>query len=47
LNVSKARPAPVTLSKTSTTTFVDEEANPVVNVDATETYAWSITIRRR
>jgi hypothetical protein len=47
LNVSKASPAPVTLSKTSTYTFMDEEANPVVNVDATETYAWSITIRRR
>jgi hypothetical protein len=47
LNVSKARPAPISLSKTSTTSFVDEEANPVVSVDATETYAWTITIRKR
>jgi hypothetical protein len=47
LNVSKARPAPISLSKSSMYSFVDEEANPVVNVDATETYAWSITIRRR
>jgi hypothetical protein len=47
LNVSRTSPAPIALSKTSTSTFVDEEANPVVNVDATETYAWSITIRRR
>ena len=47
LNVSKTSPAPISLSKTSTSSFVDEEANPVVNVDATETYAWSITIRRR
>jgi hypothetical protein len=47
LNVSKASPAPLSLSKDSTYTYVDEEANPVVNVDATESYAWSITIRRR
>ena len=47
LNVSKARPAPVSLAKTSTTSFVDEEASPVVNVDATESYAWSIAIHRR
>ena len=47
LNVSKASPAPVSLSKESSYTFVDDEANPVVNVDATESYAWSIAIRRR
>ena len=47
LNLSRTRPAPISLSKDSTYSFVDEEANPVVNVDATETYAWSITIRRR
>jgi hypothetical protein len=47
LNVSRTRPAPVSLSKDSTYTYVDDEANPVVNVDATETYAWTITIRRR
>ena len=47
LNVSKASPAPVSLSKESTYTFVDDEANPVMNVDATEKYTWSITIRRR
>src|SRR5439155_19648853 len=47
LNVSRTSPAPISLSKSSTSTFVDEEANPIVNVDATETYAWSITIRRR
>ena len=47
LNVSKASPAPVSLSKESTYTFVDDEANPVVNVDATEKYTRSITIRRR
>src|SRR5919197_3964972 len=47
LNVSRTRPAPISLSRDSTYTYVDEEANPVVNVDATETYAWTITIRRR
>src|SRR5919204_1799789 len=47
LNVSKASPAPLMLSKDSTYTYVDEEASPVVNVDATESYNWSITIRRR
>jgi hypothetical protein len=47
LNVSKASPAPISLAKDSTYTYVDEEANPVVNVDATESYAWSIAIRRR
>ena len=47
LSVSKASPAPISLSKESTYTFVDDEANPVVNVDATEKYTWSITIRRR
>jgi hypothetical protein len=47
LNVSRTSPAPIWLSKDSTYTYVDEEASPVVNVDATESYAWSITIRRR
>lgn len=47
LNVSRTRPAPISLSKDSKYTYVDDEASPVVNVDATETYAWSITIRRR
>jgi hypothetical protein len=47
LNVSKTRPAPISLSKDSTYTYVDEEADPVVNVDATESYAWTIAIRRR
>jgi hypothetical protein len=47
LNVSRTRPAPISLSKDSTYTYVDDEASPVVNVDATETYAWTITIRRR
>jgi hypothetical protein len=47
LNVPRTRPAPISLSKSSTYSFVDDEASPVVNVDATETYAWSITIRRR
>ena len=47
LDVSRTRPAPLSLSKDSTYTYVDEEANPVVNVDATESYAWTITIRRR
>jgi len=47
LNISKASPAPISLSKDSTYTYVDNEANPVVNVNATESYAWSITIRKR
>jgi hypothetical protein len=47
LNVARTRPAPISLSKDSTYTYVDEEANPVVNVDATETYAWTVAIRRR
>ena len=47
LDVSRTRPAPLSLSKDSTYTYVDEEANPVVNVDATESYAWTIAIRKR
>jgi hypothetical protein len=47
LNVSKASPRALSLTKDSTYSYVDSEANPVVNVDATESYAWSITIRRR
>ena len=47
LNVSRTRPAPISLSKDSTYTYVDEEANPVVNVNATESYAWTIAIRKR
>ena len=47
LNVSRTRPAPISLSKDSKYTYVDDEASPVVNVEATESYAWSITIRRR
>jgi hypothetical protein len=47
VNVSKTRPAPISLSKDSTYTYVDAEASPVVNVDATESYAWTIAIRRR
>ena len=46
LNVARTSPAPVSLSKDSTYTYVDDEANPVVNVNATEAYAWSITIRK-
>jgi hypothetical protein len=47
LNVSRTRPASVSLSKDSKYTYVDDEATPVVNVDATEAYAWTITIRKR
>ena len=47
LSVARTRPAPISLSKDSTYTYVDEEASPVVNVDATESYAWTITIRKR
>jgi hypothetical protein len=47
LDVSRTRPAPVSLSKDSTYTYVDEEADPVVNVNATESYAWTIAIRKR
>ena len=47
LNVSRTSPGPISLSKDSTYTYVDEEANPVVNVDATESYAWTIAIRKR
>jgi hypothetical protein len=47
LNMPRTPPAPISLSKDSTYTYVDEEADPVVNVDATESYAWTIAIRRR
>ena len=47
LNVARTRPAPISLSQDSTYTYVDEEANPVVNVNATESYAWTIAIRKR
>ena len=47
LNVSRTRPAPISLAEDSTYTYVDEEASPVVNVDATESYAWTIAIRKR
>jgi hypothetical protein len=47
LNVSKASPGVVSLAHDATYSYVDSDANPVVSVDATESYAWSITIRRR
>jgi len=47
LNVSKTSPGVLSLAKDATYSYVDSEANPVVSVDATESYAWSITIRRR
>ena len=47
LDVSRTNPAPISLSKESTYTYVDDQASPVVNVNATESYAWTIAIHRR